>query len=54
MNANTPNEIATQEVKVYGLTAKFFHWGFLVVFVYGLIKQIDDICWVGYASRRVL
>ena len=27
----------------YGLLAKTFHWGFVVLFLYGILKQVDDI-----------
>ena len=27
----------------YSTTAKFFHWGFVVLFAYGIAKQVDDI-----------
>jgi len=27
----------------YSYIAKFFHWGFVVLFIYGLIKQVQDI-----------
>ena len=27
----------------YSTTAKVFHWGFVVLFVYGISKQVDDI-----------
>ena len=27
----------------YGLLAKIFHWGFVVLFIYGILKQVDDI-----------
>ena len=27
----------------YGLLAKIFHWGFVVLFLYGILKQVDDI-----------
>ena len=27
----------------YSILAKLFHWGFVILFVYGVIKQVDDI-----------
>lgn len=27
----------------YSTTAKAFHWGFVVLFIYGISKQVDDI-----------
>jgi len=27
----------------YSTTAKVFHWGFVILFVYGIAKQVDDI-----------
>ena len=30
-------------IKGYSLTAKFFHWGFMLFFFYGIFKQIDNI-----------
>ena len=27
----------------YTFTAKFFHWGFVVLFAYGVFKQIENI-----------
>tara|TARA_B100000900_G_scaffold382807_1_gene370273 strand:+ start:422 stop:922 length:501 start_codon:yes stop_codon:yes gene_type:complete len=27
----------------YSHIAKFFHWGFVILFIYGLIKQVQDI-----------
>lgn len=30
-------------VAPHGKTAKFFHWGFIVVFVYALTKQLDEL-----------
>jgi hypothetical protein len=26
----------------YSTTAKAFHWGFVILFIYGLSKQVDD------------
>ena len=31
------------EKRNYSYTAKFFHWGFVILFIYGLIKQVQDI-----------
>lgn len=27
----------------YSKTAKLFHWGFVILFIYGIAKQVDDI-----------
>jgi len=27
----------------YSFLAKFFHWGFVLLFGYGIIKQVDNI-----------
>ena len=27
----------------YSKIAKLFHWGFVLLFVYGIVKQVDDI-----------
>ena len=27
----------------YSKIAKLFHWGFVLLFVYGVAKQVDDI-----------
>ena len=27
----------------YSQIAKLFHWGFVLLFVYGVAKQVDDI-----------
>ena len=27
----------------FSLTAKVFHWGFVILFAYGVFKQVDDI-----------
>lgn len=27
----------------YSLAAKLFHWGFVILFIYGVAKQVDDI-----------
>ena len=27
----------------YSKIAKLFHWGFVILFVYGVAKQVDDI-----------
>ena len=29
--------------KKYSFIAKFWHWGFVLLFVYGVAKQVDDI-----------
>ena len=32
-----------QHRKKYSFLAKFWHWGFVFLFVYGVAKQVDDI-----------
>lgn len=32
-----------QHAQSYSLLAKLFHWGFVVLFIYGVAKQVDDI-----------
>ncbi len=27
----------------YSITAKLFHWGFVILVIYGVVKQVDDI-----------
>ena len=27
----------------YSKLAKFFHWGFIILFIYGIAKQVEDI-----------
>ena len=29
--------------RVYSPTAKWMHWGFIAVFAYGVIKQVDEV-----------
>ena len=29
--------------KQYSLFAKFWHWGFVLLFIYGVAKQVDEI-----------
>ena len=29
--------------KKYSFFAKFWHWGFVLLFIYGVAKQVDDI-----------
>ena len=31
------------EFKKYSFLAKFWHWGFVLLFIYGVAKQVDDI-----------
>lgn len=33
----------TAKCTKYSTTAKAFHWGFVVLFIYGISKQVDDI-----------
>ena len=27
----------------HSITAMIFHWGFVIIFIYGILKQVDDI-----------
>ncbi len=36
-------EIGTEKPKKYSLVAKSFHWGFILLFGYGIIKQVDEL-----------
>ena len=27
----------------HSITAMIFHWGFVIIFIYGIFKQVDDI-----------
>ena len=29
--------------KKYSFIAKFWHWGFVLLFIYGVAKQVDEI-----------
>ncbi len=29
--------------KQHGLIAKFFHWGFIILFIYAILKGLDDV-----------
>ena len=31
------------EKKQYSFLAKFWHWGFVLLFIYGVAKQVDEI-----------
>jgi len=35
--------LETKEVKNYSTIAKIFHWGFILIFVYGISKQVDEL-----------
>ena len=39
MDGTNPTAKSTK----YSTTAKVFHWGFVILFVYGIAKQVDDI-----------
>ena len=32
-----------KEKKQYSFLAKFWHWGFVLLFIYGVAKQVDEI-----------
>ena len=33
----------SKSAKNYSIVAKIFHWGFVLVFVYGISKQVDEL-----------
>ena len=35
--------LESKSAKSYSLVAKIFHWGFVLVFVYGIFKQVDEL-----------
>ena len=35
--------LVSKPVKTYSLLAKTFHWGFVIVFFYGIFKQVDEL-----------
>ena len=37
------HEIENNQNQRYSFLAKFFHWGFVFLFVYGIFKQVDNI-----------
>ncbi|EET47161.1 cytochrome b [Thalassobium sp. R2A62] len=37
------SEATKEQAREHGLIARVFHWGFIVVFVYALLKQLDAI-----------
>ena len=36
-------QVRQQGSQGFSITAKLFHWGFILIFAYGIIKQIDNI-----------
>ena len=36
-------ESEVKQLRIYSLTAKWMHWGFIAVFAYGVIKQVDEV-----------
>ena len=36
-------EIEQKSIQGFSFTAKLFHWGFILIFSYGILKQIDNI-----------
>ena len=36
-------QVRQQRSNGFSITAKLFHWGFILIFAYGIIKQIDNI-----------
>ena len=36
-------QFKSTNTKGYSLTAKIFHWSFVIIFAYGISKQIDNI-----------
>ena len=41
--ALTPAELRALNKKKYSFIAKFWHWGFVLLFIYGVAKQVDEI-----------
>ena len=37
------NILEIKEIKKYSTTAKIFHWGFVILFAYGIYKQVDEL-----------
>ena len=37
------NSFQSKSAKNYSLVAKLLHWGFVLVFVYGISKQVDEL-----------
>ena len=37
------SESEMKESRLYSPAAKWMHWGFIAVFVYGVIKQVDEV-----------
>jgi cytochrome b561 len=35
--------LESKPAKSYSIVAKIFHWGFVLVFVYGISKQVDEL-----------
>jgi cytochrome b561 len=35
--------LESKSAKSYSLLAKIFHWSFVLVFVYGIFKQVDEL-----------
>ena len=38
-----PTKTVEQPITPHSRTAKILHWGFILVFAYGLAKQLDDV-----------
>ena len=38
-----PEERFEREGRHYGLPALLLHWGFVALFIYGVIKQVDSV-----------
>ena len=36
-------ESEVKQLRIYSPTAKWMHWGFIAVFAYGVIKQVDEV-----------
>mgnify|MGYP001160224415 FL=1 len=49
MNKNKNGDVTmdhsfrSKSAKNYSIVAKIFHWGFVLVFVYGIFKQVDEL-----------
>ncbi|MFK8027349.1 MAG: cytochrome b [Gammaproteobacteria bacterium] len=43
LSQHSINEISSQKIIPHSRIAKFLHWGFIGVFIYGLTKQLDEV-----------
>lgn len=43
MISQNVDQTPPQQVRQHGVIARVFHWGFIVVFIYALTKQLDSV-----------